>query len=164
MPSSLRRPTGRIRLRSGAEVRAVRLGVVGLTGRATPSVERVGRRLLPVPSSIDAGASDTPVGLAWANRWHIPAPPDGAEEFDLPPVTAGGRGPLRVRPGRFDAWWNEGAAGHRFSWPILFVPGRAIDARPPLGLVGVVKTGRWTIDGTCAPAAPWGRLTLDDLR
>jgi hypothetical protein len=33
-----------------------------------------------------------------------------------------------------------------------------------LGLGGVIPTCRWLFDGTSDPAAPYGSLTLEDIR
>lgn len=164
MPSSLRQPTRRVPLGHGDTGQAASFGMVGLTCRAILLVEREGLPPLPVSFFIDTGASFTLIGLRWAAARDIPAPPDGVEEFDVPLMTAGGRGPLRVRPGRVNAWWNEGSPGYRFSWPALFVPSWPLRAPPLLGLGGVVNTCRWTVDGTYTPTAPWGSLALDDLR
>jgi len=71
---------------------------------------------------------------------------------------------MRVRPGRIRAWWNEERLGYPFDWPILFRVDAPLDIPSILGLGGIVKTCRWTFDGTFTTASPYGYLALDDIR
>ena len=71
---------------------------------------------------------------------------------------------MRVRPGRIRGWWTDDLHGYPFDWPVLFRVGTPLGVPPILGLGGILKTCRWTFDGSYSPDAPYGTLTLEDIR
>ncbi len=85
-------------------------------------------------------------------------------EVDLSLTTAAGGRTLCVRPGRIRCWWSASLQGYPFDWPILYRVNTSPDVPPVLGLGGVVKTCRWTFDGTPSPNFPYGFLALEDIR
>jgi hypothetical protein len=116
-----------------------------------------------MPFLIDSGSNCSVINASMATRLRIPVP-QVDDEFDLRLGTATGPVPIRVRRGRIQLWWNEGCLGYRFDWPVLF----RVDSDPAspnlLGLGGVIQTCRWTFDGTWSTSAPYGTLTLEDIR
>ena len=162
--NSLRQPTRREPLLPSSVERTDALGVVGLRCRVNLRLE-VGDERPPVPFSfvVDSGASYSIIGLDLAQLRHIPVPPPESE-VEISLRTARGATPIRVRPGRIRAWWDEGLQGYPFDWPVLFRVGAPLDVPSILGLGGVVKTCRWTFAGSYSPDSPYGYLTLDDIR
>jgi hypothetical protein len=166
MPSAkaLRQPTRREALIPHWLERTDILGVVGLRSRVTLHIERGGGRAqVSYPFAVDTGASYSLISLELAQRDHLPIPPPEAE-IDLPLRTARGTTPFRVRPGRVRAWWDEKFRGYPFDWPVLFRVGAPLGLPSILGLGGIVKTCRWTFDGSYSLDSPYGYLTLDDIR
>jgi hypothetical protein len=161
--NSLRQPTRRETLASYWIERTHILGVVGLRSRVTLHLERDGRRPTPLSFAMDSGASYCMISLELAQRRYLSIPPPEAE-IDLPLRTAQGTAPIRVRPGRVRAWWDDKLRGYPFDWPVLFRVGAPLDLPSILGLGGVVKTCRWTFDGSYSVEAPYGYLMLEDLR
>jgi hypothetical protein len=162
--SGLRQPTQRCSLIQTLLDRADALGVVGLRSRVTLHLERGGGR---TPTSmlfaVDSGASYSVISLEFAQRRHLTVPPPEAE-FDLPLRTAVGSAPIRVRPGRVRAWWDSQLLGYPFDWPVLFQVGAPLGSPSILGLGGVIKTCRWTFDGSYSITSPYGSLILEDIR
>jgi hypothetical protein len=166
MPSAnaLRQPTRRELLIPYWVDRTDILGVVGLRSRVRLHLERGGGRPPgPLTFVVDSGASYSLISLELAQRRHIPVPPPEAE-IDLTLQTAQGTKPFRVRPGRMRAWWDEKFRGYPFDWPVLFQVGAPLGLPSILGLGGIVKTCRWTFDGSYSLDSPYGYLTLDDIR
>jgi hypothetical protein len=162
--SALHQPILRTPLITTQLDRTDTLGVVGLRNRVMLHIERVGG-LKPVSYlfAVDSGASYSLISLELAQRDHLPIPPPEAE-IDLPLRTAQGTAPIRVRPGRVRAWWDDQLRGYPFDWPVLYRVGAPLDVPSILGLGGVVKTCRWTFDGSYSLDSPYGYLTLEDIR
>jgi hypothetical protein len=166
MPSAnaLRQPTRREALVPYWLGRTDTLGVVGLRSRVMLHLERGGgHQLVPYPFAVDSGASYSLISLELAQCDHLPVPPPEVE-IDLPLRTVRGTNRIRVRPGRVRAWWDDRLKGYPFDWPILFWVGAPLGLPSILGLGGVVKTCRWTFDGSYSPDSPFGYLVLDDIR
>jgi hypothetical protein len=161
--SSLRQPTRRETLNSFWIQQTHILGVVGLRSRVTLYLERGSRRPTPLSFVVDSGASYNMISLELAQSRHLTIPPPEAE-IELPLRTAQGTTPFRVRPGRIRAWWDDQQKGYPFDWPVLFRVGAPLDVPSILGLGGVVKTCRWTFDGSYSLDAPYGYVTLEDIR
>jgi hypothetical protein len=166
MPSAtaLRQPTRRLPLTSTGTTQVQDLGVVGLRCRVTLhlAVEVAGPPA-QISFVVDSGASYSVMSLASAQRYHVSMNLIGPEVI-LHPTTAHGATPMRVRPGRVRAWWSEELHGHPFDWPVLFRVDAPVGVPSILGLGGIVKTCRWTFDGSYSPDSPYGFLTLDDIR
>lgn len=162
--AALRQPTRRVPLLPTSIHRTSDLGVVGLRCRVTLRLE-VGGGRLPVPFDfvVDSGASYSIISLDLAQLRNISTDLLGPE-IVLQPTTAQGTTSLRVRPGRVRAWWDEELRGHHFDWPVLFRVGAPLGVPSILGLGGIVKTCRWTFDGSYSPDSPYGYLTLEDIR
>jgi hypothetical protein len=166
MPSAnaLHQPTLRIPFVTTQLDRIDILGVIGLSSRVTLHLERgTGPKPTPYPFAVDSGASYSLMSLELAQRDRLPIPPPEAE-LELPLRTAQGTTPFRVRPGRIRAWWNNQLRGYPFDWPVLFRVGAPLDVPSILGLGGVVKTCRWTFEGSYSIDSPYGYLTLEDIR
>jgi hypothetical protein len=162
--NALRQPARRYSLEPYWLDRVDLLGVVGLRSRSTLHLERGnGRAPVPYPFAVDSGASYSLISLELAQRDHLPTPPPEAE-IELPLRTAQGTNTIRVRPGRIRAWWDDQLRGYPFDWPVLFRVGAPLDLPCILGLGGVVKTCRWTFDGSYSIDSPYGYLTLEDIR
>lgn len=162
--SSLRQPSRREPLLPGLIDRTEVLGVIGLRCRVTLHVEiGIGQPTVPISFAVDSGASYSLIGLELAELRHLPVPP-GESEIEIDIRTAKGMTPLRVRPGRIRVWLNEELQGHPFDWPVLFRVDAPLGVPAILGLGGVVKTCRWTFDGSYSPDSPFGSLSLDDIR
>jgi hypothetical protein len=162
--NALRQPTQRHPLLSSLVDRVGVLGVIGLRTRITLHLE-ASQGLKPIAFSfaVDSGASYSLIGLEEALFCDLPVPPPEAE-IDLHLLTARGTTPVRVRPGRVRAWWDARCRGYPFDWPVLFRVGSPFGLPSILGLGGVVKTCRWTFDGSYSLDAPYGSLTLEDIR
>lgn len=144
--------------------RVEELGMVGLRCRvdlylATDN----GQTTELLPFAIDSGASYSLINLALADSRGIPVPPSHTE-IELQLRTPTGIQPFRVRPGRIHCWWNADLAGYPFDWPVLFRVGGPLGSPSILGLGGVIPTCLWNFDGLYTPDAPYGALTLTDLR
>jgi hypothetical protein len=162
--SALHQPARRFSLIPSLLDRADVLGVVGLRTRILLHLERGGvRKPASLPFVVDSGASYTLIGLELAQRHHLPVPPPEAE-IDLPSRTAVGSAPIRVRPGRVRAWWDSQLLGYPFDWPVLFQVDAPLGLPSILGLGGVIKTCRWTFNGSYAITSPYGSLILEDIR
>jgi hypothetical protein len=163
MSKELRQPSLRVGYRRLQAERAVELGAVGLQPRVVLHLFTTSGRTNAVAFVCDSGAALTFVGLDAALSWGIPLPPPEAETT-LELGTATGTQAVRVRPGRIRLWWNADRTGYPFDWPVLFRPGLPLSVPPLLGLGGVVATCDWLFTGQYHPDAPFGALTLDDLR
>jgi hypothetical protein len=162
--SALHQPKQRIRLLPVLENRAEVFGVIGLRTQVSLHVEAVrGAVPVPLPFVIDSEASCSIISLELAASRRIPVPPPEAET-DLYLRTAQGTTSVRVRPGRVRLWWDRSLQGYPFDWPVLFRVRGPVDVPSTLGLGGVVKTCRWTFDGTFSPDTPHGSLMLEDTR
>lgn len=162
--NALRQPNLRVKLTTAATDHVSTLGVLGLRCRLDLYLDPGdGRPTERLPFVVDSGASYSLVSLALAEDRFLPVPPPEVET-NLQLRTPSGFTVMRVRPGRVRGWWNEGRQGYPFDWPVLFRVGAPPGTPSILGLGGVVKTCRWTFDGTYAPDAPHGYLSLDDIR
>ncbi len=140
------------------------LGVVGLRCRVSLQVQRAERKgTVPISFVVDSGASYSFVSHEFARTRQIAMDLSGPE-FELPSTTAYGMARFRVRPGRIRAWWHEDLGGHPFDWPVLFQLNAPPSVPSILGLGGVVKTCRWTVDGQVFAESPHGYLSLEDTR
>jgi hypothetical protein len=125
----------------------------------------IGPNLQPQQVSfvVDTGASYSSIPIHVAQKVGLALPTDEFER-DIDARTMTGPTSMRVRPGRIRAWWNADLQGYPFDWPVLFRMDAPAKVPPTLGLGGVVKTCRWIFDGSYAPDAPFGHLTLEDIR
>ena len=71
------------------------------------------------------------IPLAWAMSRGIEVP---IRDVTLPIRTAAGTVPMRVRPGRIRAWWNDRREGWPYHFPALFQVDPTSSAPPLLGL------------------------------
>lgn len=164
MSSSLRQPSRRFDLQATNLAQTHDLGVIGLRCRVTLRLAvEGGKPPIPLQFVADSGASYSMMSLSVAQTNLLSMDLLGPEVV-LHPTTAQGAAPMRVRPGRVRAWWTDELRGHHFDWPVLFRVGAPLGVPSILGLGGVVKTCRWTFDGSHAPDSPYGYLTLEDLR
>ena len=162
--SALHQPSRCIALTRVLPDRTDTLGVIGLRCRVDLHFDLgAGRQSSQLRFVVDSGASYSIVSLQQAESLGLPVPPPEAET-DLELTTARGPTIMRVRPGRLRAWWTAEQTGYPFDWPVLFRVDAPSHVPPILGLGGVVKTCRWTFDGSYSPATPYGVLTLDDIR
>jgi hypothetical protein len=160
----LHQPILRIPLIQSMLDRVDLLGVVGLRTRVNLHLEvAYGRPTKTLPFVVDTGASYSLISLELAQTRRLLIPPPEAE-IELPLRTAQGTTPFQVRPGRIRAWWNDQHRGYPFDWPVLFRVGAPLGLPSILGLGGVVKTCRWTFDGSYSFDTPYGYLTLEDIR
>lgn len=140
------------------------LGVVGLKCRIPLwASSEGGPDPVRVEFLVDSGASYTLIDLSLAVSLRLPVPPAEAET-SLSLMTAHGTSPMRVRPGRVRCWLGDDCRGYPFDWPVLFRVNAPRETPSVLGLGGVIRTCRWTFDGTFSFAAPHGMLTLEDIR
>ncbi len=140
------------------------LGMVGLRCRVDLHLATDnGQTTELLPFAIDSGASYSLINLDLADLRGIPVPPSHTE-IELQLRTPTGIQPFRVRPGRIRCWWNADLAGYPFDWPVLFRVGGPLGSPSILGLGGVIPTCSWSFDGLYSPDAPYGALTLSDLR
>lgn len=161
--SSLRQPTFRAPLQAPTLDRVHELGVIGLHCWVTLWIDTGAGLIVPVNFLLDSGSSYVRMNVERALSYGLTVPPPEAE-CDMPVLTAGGRVATRVRPGRIRGWWDSTCQGHPFDFPVLFRVNASPEAPTLLGLGGVVRLFRWTIDGTPTPAEPYGAFTADDLR
>ena len=162
--NGLRQPSRREPLRTSSFDRTEALGIVGLRCRVILHLDsRSGRMPVPFSFVVDSGASYSLISLELAELREIPVPPPESE-IEIPLRTTKGTSPTRVRPGRVRVWWDEEMNGYPFDWPVLFRVDSPFGVPSILGLGGIVKTCRWTFDGSYSPNSPYGYLTLDDIR
>lgn len=140
------------------------LGMVGLRCRIHLYLAALeGMASDPIRFAVDSGASYSLIDLELARSRDLPLPPPEAE-IELSLQTPTGIQPFRVRPGRIRCWWNADLVGYPFDWPVLFRVGGPLGSPSILGLGGVIPTCTWNFDGLYSPDAPYGALTLTDLR
>jgi hypothetical protein len=118
---------------------------------------------VPLAFVVDSGASFSFISLELAQFRRVPVPPAEAE-IVIEMRSASGTAPVRVRPGRVRAWLGDELRGYPFDWPVLFRVDAPVGVPSILGLGGIVRTCRWTLDGTHSLAAPYGTLALEDIR
>ena len=165
MPASsdLHQPTRRDPLVSYWAERVDTLGVIGLRCRFVMHLERPPLAPAPFLFAADSGASYSIISLELAQSRQIPVPPPETE-ITLPARSAFGLSPMRVRPGRFRAWWHGDRRGYPFDWPVLFQVNAPLGTPSILGLGGVINTCRWTFDGGFSHSSPYGQMILEDIR
>ena len=157
MPPStgLRQPSQKVLLQSSStDDQTALLGVVGLRTRLALHLEASSR---PKPTTlafvVDSGASYSLISLDLAQSRRIAIPPPESETV-IQLRTPSGLTSMRVRPGRIRGWWDEEHHGYPFDWPVLFRVDSPSGMPSILGLGGIVKTCRWTFDGSYSPVSP----------
>ena len=115
--------------------------------------------LRPVTFRVDSGASSSSMSLARAQALGLPVPPASAT-LERSHATATGPIVLRLRPGAMRVRFSANPAERPFTWPLVFVEGRARSVSPLLGLGGVIQDCCWLFKGETRPGAPWGVFRL----
>jgi hypothetical protein len=122
-------------------------------------VRSTGKALVARAFLFDTGANVTEVDEAWARQNRIPIQ---GSVVNWSVTTGSGTtsysgimGTIRIRVPR----WS----GVEFEWPCFFRKNRPANLPPQLGLAGVIKDIRLTVDGTPTALARHGTLTVEEL-
>lgn len=161
--SALRQPLVREPLVPVLADRVGALDVIGLRSRVTLQIVTESAATVPLPFVVDSGASFSLISLELAQLRRVPVPPVEAE-IEIEMRTASGTATVRVRPGRVRAWLGDELRGYPFDWSVMFRVDAPVSVPSILGLGGIVRTCRWAFDGTHSLDAPYGTVTLEDIR